>query len=180
MARGLAQVTSTGLDFADVPGSPVGAPGWYLSRPGFAWGGIGVAAIWFGGAVAVARRVRETSVSRPPDQVALVHLGAIDVALTRARAVLLDAAAAVDGPAVSSGAAGRLALRVRHVVADTVEEVLTRASHALGPGPLAHEEEHARRVSDLALYVRQHHAERDTAALGRQTLDETDDDWVWW
>ncbi|HET7399524.1 MAG TPA: acyl-CoA dehydrogenase, partial [Intrasporangium sp.] len=32
---------------------------------------------------------------------------------------------------------------------------------------LAFEEEHARRVADLRLYVRQEHAERDQAALGR-------------
>ena len=41
------------------------------------------------------------------------------------------------------------------------------ADHALGPGPLAFEAEHATRVSDLRVYVRQHHAERDSAALGR-------------
>ena len=35
----------------------VGEPGWYLDRPGFAWGGIGVAAVWYGATVAVARRV---------------------------------------------------------------------------------------------------------------------------
>ena len=39
--------------------------------------------------------------------------------------------------------------------------------HALGPGPLAMDAEHAARVADLTLYVRQHHAERDLAALGR-------------
>ena len=33
------------------------------------------------------------------------------------------------------------------------------------------EPEHAQRVADLTLYVRQHHAERDQAALGRLVLD---------
>jgi len=32
---------------------------------------------------------------------------------------------------------------------------------------LALDERHARRVADLQLYVRQHHAERDDASLGR-------------
>ncbi len=180
-ARGLTQVRSTGIDLSEVPALPVGAPGWYLERPGFAWGGIGVAAIWFGAAVGVARRIRAGAQRREPDQIALAHLGAADVALARARAVLLEAASVVDGPPVAGQVAGRLALRVRQVVADTAEEVLSRAAHTLGPGPLAHEEEHARRVADLGLYVRQHHAERDAAALGRTTLAEADEgEWSWW
>ncbi len=180
-ARGLVQVRSTGLDLAEVPAFPVGGPGWYLRRPGFAWGGIGVAAVWYGATVALARRIRGASQSREPDQVALVHLGLVDAALARARAVLLDAATVVDGPPVAPAAATRLALRARQVVADAAEEVLNRAGHALGPGPLALEEDHARRVSDLALYVRQHHAERDAAALGRAALGERNDgDWTWW
>ncbi|CPU68102.1 dehydrogenase [Mycobacteroides abscessus] len=42
-----------------------------------------------------------------------------------------------------------------------------RCAHALGPGPLTTDERFARRVADLGLYVRQHHAERDDASLGR-------------
>ena len=39
--------------------------------------------------------------------------------------------------------------------------------YALGPAPLALDPVHAARVADLTLYLRQHHAERDLAALGR-------------
>jgi hypothetical protein len=60
---------------------------------------------------------------------------------------------------------------VRRVVAGTTEEVLERVGHALGPAPMALEEEHAGRVADLQLYVRQEHAERDAAQLGRHLLD---------
>ena len=180
-ARGLVQVRSTGLDFDQVEAVPVGAPGWYLERPGFAWGGIGVAAVWYGGAVAVARRLREAATHREPDQIALAHLGAVDVALARARALLVEAASVVDGPRVAREDAARLALRVRQAVADTVDEVVMRAGHALGPAPLATEGEHAGRVSDLSLYVRQHHAERDAAALGRSVLsDPSEGEWAWW
>ena len=52
------------------------------------------------------------------------------------------------------------------------EEVLRRAGHALGPAPLALDEVHARRVADLAVYLRQHHAERDVARLGELVLAE--------
>ncbi len=184
-ARGLTQVRSTGLDLDAAAATPVGEPGWYLARPGFAWGGIGVAAVWYGGAVAVARRLRQAALSRVPDQIALAHLGGVDVALARARSVLVLAAdvvdGPVDGPVSDPEVASRLALRVRHVVADAAEETLERAGHALGPGPLAHEEEHARRVADLSLYLRQHHAERDAAALGATLLEPAArGEWSWW
>jgi hypothetical protein len=37
----------------------------------------------------------------------------------------------------------------------------------LGPGPLCSDDVHARRVADLTIYLRQSHAERDLADLGR-------------
>ena len=64
-----------------------------------------------------------------------------------------------------------LAARVRAVVADAAETGLTVVGHALGPAPLTADEEHARRVADLTVYVRQHHAERDLAALGSLVLE---------
>ncbi|RII90505.1 PIG-L deacetylase family protein, partial [Clavibacter michiganensis] len=67
----------------------------------------------------------------------------------------------------ASGEEGRLlAKRVRAVVARAVDETLTHVAHALGPAPLAQDADHAKRVADLGLYVRQHHAERDDASLG--------------
>ena len=70
------------------------------------------------------------------------------------------------------GAAGELlALRVRSTVAGAAESVLARTGHALGPAPLTLDDTHARRVADLTVYLRQHHAERDVAALGRAVLD---------
>ena len=162
--RGLRDITTSTVTFDDVPADPVGGPGWYLERPGFAWGGIGVAAVWFGGAAAVAGALWDAARSRPPDQVALMHLGACDVALHTTLLCLRDAAARID-----AGAAGGpvLAGRVRAQAARCAEEVLGTVGHALGPGPLALDPVHAARVADLTLYLRQHHAERDLAALGR-------------
>jgi len=172
---GLTEVVTATVTMDGVRAVPVGGPGWYLDRPGFAWGGVGVAAVWYGGAVGLARRLAVSAARREPDQVALVHLGAVDAALAAAAAVLGAAAEVADrtagGPAPAEAA--RVAARSRQVAADAAEQVLTRAGHALGPGPLAHEPEHARRVADLGLYVRQHHAERDQAALGRLVLDGT-------
>ena len=45
-------------------------------------------------------------------------------------------------------------------------EVMARVGRALGAGPLCHDEVHSRRVADLTVYLRQHHAERDLAELG--------------
>jgi hypothetical protein len=60
-------------------------------------------------------------------------------------------------------------------VAEAAESVLRHAAHTLGPGPLATEEEHAARVADLDLYLRQWHAERDQAALGALVLEHGSD-----
>jgi alkylation response protein AidB-like acyl-CoA dehydrogenase len=166
-ARGLVEVVSGPIVMHDVPGVPVGRPKWYVERDGMSWGGMGVAACWYGGAVAVARKLLSAAGERAPDDVALVHLGALDTVLDLARCRLAWAAAEVDRGA-ADGVAGRLAAyRVRAAVARCVDEVLTRVGHGLGPGPLAMDEDHARRVADLQLYVRQHHAERDERALGR-------------
>ncbi len=170
VSRGLVAVPSGPVDFEDVAAVPVGASGWYLDRPGFAWGGIGVAACWYGGAVGVARRLWSASSAREPDQVALMHLGAVDLVLTAARACLAEAAAAVDTGAVQGADGARLAARVRGVVAAAAEQVLERAGHGWGPAPLTLDEDHARRVADLTVYLRQHHAERDEAALGSALL----------
>ncbi|WP_418276586.1 acyl-CoA dehydrogenase [Isoptericola jiangsuensis] len=169
VSRGLAQVVSAPVTFDDAPAVPVGPPGWYLRRPGFAWGGIGVAACWWGGAVGLARALWDALGAREADQLALAHLGAVDVALTAARACLVEAADQVDA-GIDGKPSAVLARRVRTVVAGAVEEVQRRCAHALGPGPLTADEAFARRVADLGVYVRQHHAERDEAALGRDLL----------
>ncbi|ADG73426.1 conserved hypothetical protein [Cellulomonas flavigena DSM 20109] len=164
-ARGLTEIPSTPVTFDDVPATPVGAPGWYLERPGFWWGGIGVAACWYGGAVGVARALWGRAAGGD-DRLLAMHLGAVDVALQDARRALAEAADVVDGTHDTGVPGPVVAKRVRTTVARTCEEVLTRVGHALGPAPLALDAAHAKRVADLQLYVRQHHAERDEASLG--------------
>ena len=171
VARGLRTVTSAPVRFDAAPATAIGPAGWYLVRPGFAWGGIGVAACWYGGAVGVLASLRRHAVRKGGD-LELAHLGAADVALHAARSVLLDAAVAIDAGAAHHRAGELLALRVRSVVADAVETVLRHAAHALGPAPLAFDADHAARVADLEIYVRQHHAERDLAALGTMLAEE--------
>ncbi|MDF8263621.1 acyl-CoA dehydrogenase family protein [Luteipulveratus flavus] len=177
VGHGLPLITSSGVDLTGVEADPVGENGWYLTRPGFAWGGIGVAAIWYGGAVGIARRVVEQVRKREPDQIAELHVGRLDLALASAREALVAAAGAVDSPSGPGVFPELLAVRTRSQVADAVDTVIQVADHAMGPAPLAYDAEHAQRVSDLRLYVRQHHAERDVAALGHQVLADEQGPW---
>lgn len=167
-ARGLTDVVSSPVDFDDVAAAPVGEVGWYLSRPGFARGGMSVAACWWGAAVGVARALLPPAASDRADQLALVHLGRADAALWAARAVLAEAAAVVDASALAGQVDERLlADRVRTVVVDAANLALAEADAALGPAPLVMDRDHARRVADLHLYLRQHHGLRDVAKIGR-------------
>ena len=174
VARGLSSVTSESIELSSVPARPVGDDGWYLSRPGFAWGGAGVAAIWFGASVALARTLYDALGRREPDQIGLSLLGSVDRELIGCRAVLATAADEVDA---GSAIPAILAQRVRSTAARVAEHTLSAVAHALGPGPLATDEEHARRVADLELYVRQDHAERDLARLGAKLLERQDPPW---
>ena len=168
-ARGLRAVAQRPVELRRRAGHRrSGSPGWYLHRDGFAWGGIGVAAVWYGGAVG-RRPPAAAPGARPrrPTRSALLHLGRGRHRARTARARrCADAAVAVDAGAADGAAGALLALRVRQVVADAAERVLDRGRPRARPGPLAVEAEHAARVADLRLYLRQHHAERDTAALG--------------
>ncbi|WKK70724.1 acyl-CoA dehydrogenase [Rathayibacter oskolensis] len=168
-ARGLVEIPSGPVRFTAAPARAVGEAGWYLSRPGFAWGGIGVAACWHGGALGVAATVARAAARRAEPHL-LAHLGAIDTALSAARRALDEAAARVDDGRAQGADGALLAKRTRASVAGAVEEILLRAGRALGPAPLALDAEHAKRVADLSLYVRQHHAERDDESLGRAVL----------
>lgn len=174
IARGLRQVTSAAVRFDGTPAEPVGPPGWYLERPGFAWGGMGVAACWHGGARGLRARLVRASADRNGELSAL-HVGIADAGLHASEAVLAGAAALIDAGKAEGVDGEILALRVRAVVADVAERIIRQVGHALGPAPLAFDEDHARRVADLELYVRQHHAERDLARLGGAVLAEQPD-----
>ena len=174
-SRGLREIPSGTVHFDGVLAVPLGGPGWYFRRPGFAWGGMGVAACWLGGAVAVARGFKESllkaaAAGREPDQIALAHLGEIDRTLTSLTGYMARTAARIDGGELSGSGAWSEALRIRGQVAAAVERIQTLVSQNLGPGPLAFDEGYGKRMADLSLYIRQHHAMRDDAQLGALTL----------
>ena len=166
-ARGLRDIRSGPLRLDAVPATAVGDPAGTCggtASPGaaWAWPRSGTAARWASPVASSARRGERT-----PDQVAHLHLGVVDTALTAARRDARSTRRTASTPATPPGRPAPCSRCGSATWSPTrVERVLTAADHALGPGPLALEPEHAARVADLRLYVRQHHAERDSAALG--------------
>ncbi|MCW2629437.1 acyl-CoA dehydrogenase [Mycobacterium sp.] len=167
---GMKDADTRTVQFSSAAATPVGNPGEYLQRSGFWYGAIGVAACWLGGARSVAaalyRAVGNEHNNAAHDTHAQAHLGAVDAALAAADAVLIATACQVDA-GTDCVRAELIARRARAVVETAVDEAIVRTGRALGPGPLVTDAEHARRVADLTIYVRQSHAERDLAALGR-------------
>ncbi|MFJ7999714.1 acyl-CoA dehydrogenase [Streptomyces sp. NPDC096310] len=165
-AVGMAGSDTPAVRFDEVPALAVGEVDSYVRRPGFQHGGVGVAACWYGGALAVARTLRRAA-GRRPDPHSDAHFGAVDMQLHAAGVLLEQAATEIDGdPSDDRGQARVRGLRVRAFVESVCAEVLTRVGRATGAGPLCHDLRHARNVADLAVYVRQHHGERDLAELG--------------
>jgi hypothetical protein len=167
-AVGMADTASVDVLFDEAPAVVVGEPGEYLARPGFWYGGAGIAACWYGAAQALAgylhAATRESATASPPDPHRLAHLGAVEVALGGAASLLRATARAIDQ---ARGAyAGRMAMRARLAVEDAAADVLRHVTRALGAGPLCRDERFARLATDLPVFLRQSHAERDLASLG--------------
>lgn len=164
--------------FRAAPAEPVGGPEEYLRRPGFWHGAVGVSAVWWGGARAVAWALADADARRPLHVHALAHAGAVDAALWAAESTVLAAADLADAdPGDRDGTARLVAMRTRAVVERSATEVVDRVGRALGAAPLAMDDAHARRVADLQLYLRQSHAERDLESLGRAGLDAGGTPW---
>ena len=166
-AVGMAGTHSVDVHFEDADATCIGEPGDYVRRPGFWHGGAGIAACWYGGAQSIAEMTRQLAGPRP-DAHRLAHLGAIDVSLAGAAAVLREAAAWIDGCPLSN--AQIHALRARLVVEHAATEVIWHAGRALGAAPLCRDERFARAIADLPVFLRQSHAERDLAGLGERVL----------
>lgn len=174
-AVGMSRIVSGHLSVESTPAQLIGGAGEYLSRPGFWHGGGGIAACWFGAAVAIAETLRTHRRVRT-DTHAATHLGAIDIELSAAAAMLRETAEAIDR---SPGDAHRTAvIRLRSKIERVALEVIDRVGRALGPAPLCSDRAHAQRCADLAVFVRQSHAERDWESLGRDVHAEPRSPWL--
>jgi alkylation response protein AidB-like acyl-CoA dehydrogenase len=171
-AVGMAATQSVEIDVQNAHAILVGPSGGYLRRPGFWHGGAGIAACWYGAAAALAVRLRDAA-RRRDDPHLHAHLGAADAALSAARALLREAAHAID--AAPQADAMALALRVRAAVESAVESTLRACARGLGAGPLCRDRWFARMAADLPVFVRQSHAEHDLAALAKHA--SANEDW---
>lgn len=158
-----------GTEVAD--GMRIGPPNWYTTRRGFPLGGAGVAAVWLGGAAGVlddllARLGDATTV----DEHQLAHLGALHTTISATDALLAGTARAIDAGTERATMLAACRAAAEH----TAREVLDRAPRITGASPLCRDRRFAQRLADLQVYVRQHHAERDLAALGGALLAERD------
>ena len=162
----MAATRSVVIEFDDSPGLAIGSPGLYLSRPGFWQGGAGIAACWYGAAEALAGYLHEQCRKPRRDPHADAHLGAVDAALYGARAALRECATWIDlHPQDDASFEVR---RTRAQVEQAVEQVIQHTGRALGATPFCCSSHFARLSADLPVYIRQSHAERDLAELGRQ------------
>jgi len=162
-AVGMGATASADVEFNNSVGTFVGIPGEYVNRPGFWHGGAGIAACWYGAATTLAEALR-ANVAERSDVHAAAHLGAVEIALASAAAMLREAATRID--AAPEANACPLALRVRETAERAAGIILERVGRALGAGPLCRNARIARHMADLPIFVRQSHAEHDLAHLG--------------
>lgn len=163
-ATGMRGIPSGTVQFDQVRAEPVGAPGAYLARPGFWHGGAGIAACWYGAAVALAAPLQRSPRVEDDAQAAAL-LGQVDMALQSSAALLRELAAWID--AMPSQPHRFEVIRARSVVERACTQVLDVVGRALGPAPMCLDPGHAQRWADLTVFIRQSHADRDWADLGR-------------
>jgi alkylation response protein AidB-like acyl-CoA dehydrogenase len=152
---------------------PVGAEGFYLGRRGFALGGLGVAAVWAGGARAVVDQVAAGLRRFSPTAHQLRRVGLMDQQAWQARAVLDHVAAILDEDAHRPP--HQLVAAARTTVVDACEQVVAEAGRVVGPGGLSTDERLARTLADLTVYVRQHHVDATLESRGRTALEDGED-----
>jgi hypothetical protein len=175
MAVGMADSESETLTFGGptLPESAaVGGPDFYLQRPGFWSGAVGVAACWYGGAKGLVDTLL-AGLGPEPGEHALADAGRAVAIVSGLAACLEHAAEAIDAdPSDTRHRGNRRALWVRQVVHDGCVQVHALVASAGGAGPLCHDRAQARRAADLFVYLSQHHGGADAAVLGRMALEE--------
>lgn len=147
------------------PAQVVGPPDFYLSRPGFFPGGVGVAACWTGGAARVVELLRSLHRTPSPDQQR--RLGTIRADLVAASAVVWAAAARLDVSGLDTPTDWQvLATEARACAAAAIRRIIAEARLLTGPAGVALDEELSHALPDLELYVLQQNADADAALLG--------------
>ena len=160
------RLTNTGAVLFDRLGvaedAVIGAPHWYVGRPGFWHGACGPAACWAGGAAGLLDFADQ---SRRSDPHTLAHLAAMHANVWAMRSILRAAGDEIDAHPGDGHAARVRAFTVRHLIEQLASDTLRRFARAYGPVPLAMQESTARRFHEVEIFLRQCHAERDLEHL---------------
>ncbi|MBW4077510.1 MAG: acyl-CoA dehydrogenase [Acidobacteria bacterium] len=145
----------------------VGEADFYLKRPGFWFGAVGVAACWYGGAVGLVNGLTDW-INPEADDLKLANLGALFGELESMRYMLKSVARAIDDdPTDLSRQSQARTLVARHVVHEGASRVLQGIASVGGARPLCHDAQQSRRAADLFVYLSQHHGDADTREIGR-------------
>jgi len=177
-AIGMADSASAEVTFQHVRAVRVGDEGDYLNRPGFWHGGAGIAACWWGGALALGHALQAAVANAPAAQrtpFRLAALGRVDVALGATAALLKDTADWIDRQPADDAFAP--ALRARQAAEACARRVLDETGRALGATPFCRDADFARMSADLPVFIRQSHADRDDAALGERLATQEGTPW---
>ncbi len=159
------------LDEVVVPRSTVvGRPNFYLDRPGFFPGGVGVAAVWAGGISRVLDALLAWAGDRSSPAGDL-RLGRIAIQRTLALAAVrqgghhLDARPAGPQPPTHAELQ-HLSTSIRAGVGQAVQAALNDARVLAGPAGLAFDAALTHAIDDLGLYVLQQNTDGDAGYLG--------------
>ncbi len=149
----------------------VGPQDWYLDRPGFVVGGLGVAAVWAGGAQHLLDLLVRAVHDHPTTAAGLRRLGLVDQAVWEARTAVEQVADRIEG--MGNHRIDIEVSRARMTAAVAAERVVAEAAHIVGPGGLSRNERLIRASQDLGIYVRQLALDADLEARGRRIAHET-------
>lgn len=137
----------------------VGDPGAYVARPGFWWGGAGVAACWWGGANGLLARLQPA-----PDEWAGAALGLLAARLGAVGAWASRLAEQIDADPREFPALRVEVTGLRVAAADAGRFGVEQAGAVFGTSRLGRDANTARHVADLQVYLTQLHRDRDASA----------------
>ena len=128
-----------------------------------------MAAVWLGGAAgAFDTALTAVTPGLAVDPHRLAQLGVLHTQLASTDALLALAAETIDS--APAGDHGLLVATCRSAAERAAREVIDVVPRIVGPGPLCWDRRLSRHLADLQVYIRQHHAEADLAALGSAFL----------
>ena len=164
-------VTLEGVVVAD---AVIGEENFYLQRPGFFPGGVGVAAVWTGGAARVIDLLLAWLGERQSSTVTL-RLGRIRTHITAATAVVRQTGVRLDDLltpmgeprfTIPDGYLRQIATEARAAVAQAVRATLDEARTIAGPAGVAFDGDLSGALDDLGLYTLQQNRDNDAVYLG--------------